>query len=136
MTGEILSPATNNNGTPVEQRIQNLISILGTKISEAQFENDVVLHGYNEHLAELHRISTDYVPAKDEYEVLWTVFSEFFNDFPKASDYKLYIPSNIEKVNDYTLKVDATAENEISAWFENAISQYGALEQQLEDLCN
>lgn len=76
------------------------------------------------------------MPAKDEYEVLWTVFSEFFNDFPKASDYKLYIPSNIEKVNDYTLKVDATAENEISAWFENAISQYGALEQQLEDLCN
>jgi len=57
----------------------------------------------------LNRISTDYVPARDEYEVLWNVFSEFFADFPKANDYKLFIPSNIERVNDYTLKVDSTA---------------------------
>ena len=138
MDGPILSAAANVTGTEsstVEQRIVNLISILGTKISEAEFEDDAVLHKYNECIKDLNSISSSYIPAKSEYEQLWTVFSEFFNGYAKSSDYKMFIPSNIQSIDTYTLKVDATALNSISAWFDNAIAQYEALEKQFSDMC-
>ena len=52
------------------------------------------------------------------------MFEEFFADFPKTSDYKAYIPSNLSAIDAYTVKKDNMALNSINEQFGSLSARY------------
>lgn len=112
------------NKNDVLSRIINLNDYLATKISDAQFSQDNVLNAYNTALSSLAQVSAQYIPEKNEYESLWTLFDDFFADYPKTSDYRLFIPSNISAIDSYTTKKDNLALNQINEQFSSLSRSY------------
>ena len=51
------------------------------------------------------------MPAKSQYEALWTEFESFFTDYSKGSDYRLYVPYNLNSIDNYRKTKDAVALN-------------------------
>ena len=79
-------------------------------MSEQNFNDDVVIKKYYDTLRELTSISCDqYLSAKSSYEALWTEFDDFFVDFAKSSNYRMFIPYNLSCIDEYRQKKDAIA---------------------------
>ena len=116
--------------------ILKLVEYLGTSISEKEFSQDLVLSEYNGYMKSLTDISAEYVPMSNEYEVLWSVFSNFLNEFDKASDYKSFTPGNIDKLNSYRISKDAKALNEIQTSFGELYSSYQSLVERFMKICD
>lgn len=100
---------------------------MGTQIAEAAFANDLVLHAYNDNLVQLTHISSEYIPSRNEYEVLWSKFTQFLMDFEKTSDYMVFKPENIYKLEAYRKDKDARALVEINAAFNELHTSYMSL---------
>jgi len=52
------------------------------------------------------------------------LFDDFFADYPKTSDYKTFIPSNISSINEYVTKKDNIALISINEQFDELSSRY------------
>ena len=116
-------------------KILALIEYLGTKIDEAAFSQDVILYSYNSYFKELTRISGVYIPARNEYEVLWSKFSQFLQDFEKTSDYKVFKPENINRLEKYRKDKDFTALAEILDYFDQLYASYQSLVDRFIAIC-
>lgn len=77
---------------------------------------------YNNILSAVAAISTEYMPVLNEYQSIYSLFSDFLNDYPKAGDYKSLVPYNISTLNDYRVKVDKIALNDVNEWLSGAYS--------------
>jgi len=124
------------NVTDIHTTILNLITYLGTEISEKEFAQDLILSSYNDHLKDLTNISAEYIPKNNEYEVLWSVFSNFLLDFEKTSDYKIFKPENIDRLNQYRIKKDSGALAEIQVAFGSLYDNYEGLISRFVSICD
>ena len=69
---------------------------------------------YYDILSELNVVSGEvYMPAKSQYEALWTEFESFFAGYSKGSDYRSYVPYNLSSIDSYRKTKDAVALNQI-----------------------
>lgn len=116
-------------------KILALIEYLGTKIDESAFSQDVVLYSYNNYFKELTRLSGVYIPARNEYEVLWSKFSQFLQDFEKTSDYKIFKPENIHRLEKYRKEKDALALAQILDYFDQLNANYQSLVDRFIAIC-
>lgn len=117
-------------------KILALIAYLGTKISEAEFAQDVILSSYNVYLKTLTEISSTYIPIRNEYEVLWSKFTTFLQDLEKTSDYKVFKPENLFRLEDYRINKDRTALAEIQNDLGNLVQNYQQLVTRFINICS
>lgn len=130
-----LSSNYTGNTYDILDLINALITFLGSGISEKDFENDTILKSYNTCLSGLIETSATYIQYKSQYEGIWTMFGDFFIDFPKTSDYKTFRPYNLSSAYKYMLQKDAIALQEINNWFSTLCSNYANLTSQFNDIC-
>lgn len=124
-----------NVNADIHTTILNLIEYLGTGISEKEFAQDLILASYNNHLKGLTNISAEYIPKNNEYEVLWSVFSNFLLNFDKTSDYMIFKPENIDRLNQYRVKKDSSALAEIQDAFGKLYDNYEGLISKFVSIC-
>lgn len=116
-------------------KIIALISYLGTKITDAEFNNDVVLSAYNNYVKTLTDISSTFIPVRNEYEVLWSKFSTFLQGLAKTSDYKSFTPLNLDRIETYRINKDKTALIDIQNDFDVLRDDYKDLVSRFIAIC-
>ena len=130
-----ISTAFNNK--PCIECIEYVIQYLNTQVSDQNFNGDNVMKKYYQILSNVNDISCNkYISAKSQYEALWTQFNSFFDEYSRGADYKLFIPSNIQSIDEYRQKKDKIALNAINDRFDDLDQQYNTLLQQFIDMCN
>ena len=84
----------------------------------------MILASYNNYLSTLTNISGEYIPVRNEYEVLWSKFASFLTAYEKTSDYKVFKPENLDKLESYRKKTDAESLDKIEDDFGNLYDRY------------
>lgn len=126
---------TSDSSADINQKIIELVAFLGTQVSEVEFAKDLIIADYNQYLVTLVNLSVAYLPSKSEYENLWTMFSNFFEDYQKGVDYRVFTDRNLISIQNFTNAKDKKALQKINAWFDNAFSSYEALVNRFVNFC-
>lgn len=104
-----------------------MIEVLGTKISDAQFANDLIIDSLTRHINKLIELQGIFTVKNERYQNIWQTFGQFLMNFQSDCDQNVWGPTILQQIYDYTIKQDDKNLIEIMKWFEEAMADYEQL---------